>query len=299
MFEMARFAAKHAKIIPEEYRKLIPLGGISISSLLDTLLPPAFSSMNVLSPAGSYVVCKPPNWTEQELRTMRVPSKEWLRALDSAIVDGWLKGVLSVEHPANGKVRFPLWVGTLWMELLEVIREQREWQRAREWVCTLPQGGETHKVQAMLDRVPWKENTWMVSEADRAVTKVSFFAGLLSDSFLAERHIDAFVTYLNIQARRRNPVSLKTFVADLSLSQTLLFLHNATRSKIQDCKILSQYTAMFKHKKGCDILLFPAHVGGDIDGHWVVFRIDYKKGEYGYGELCERANKRVYKPKDC
>jgi len=170
------------------------------------------------------VVCDPPNWSEAQLKTMQVPPMEWLAALDAAIIEGWLKGVCSIKHPSDSKVRFPLWVGTFWTGLSEAIQEQRAWRRAQEWVCTLPQGPETRKLQEVLCRVPWKVNIWLLPvEADRVVTIISFFAKLLSDDFLAERHIDAFVTHLNVEARRMKPSAPMVLVAGLPFANALSF----------------------------------------------------------------------------
>jgi len=129
-----------------------------------------------------------------------------LKDLDDAIGEAWLKGASSVEHPSNPGIRFPPWVGTFWTILSGAIEEQKEWRRAVEWIRALTQGHKTREAQAVFDRIPRNVPMWILStEADRAVTKMSFFAQLLSDRFLAERHIDAFVTYLNIQVLRRRP----------------------------------------------------------------------------------------------
>ena len=283
---MVRIMANRAKKIPETYQCLLPTEEISISSLLNTPLPAIASTANILGPAQSCVALEPPSWTEEQLKTALVPSKEWLMALDAAILEGWTKGIRSIKHPGNEGLRFPLWVGTFWTAISEVIREQREWKRAQEWVLTLPHGRETQDVQAVFDSTPQKSDLWMLPvKADRAVTKVSFFAELLSDGYLAERHIDAFVAHLNIWANRSQKAP-GILVADLSLSLTLAFHHNAIVGQIQTCTPLLQYTALFKQSRNYHTLLFPAHVGGLEDGHWVVFCVDFKKCEYSFGEFC-------------
>ena len=285
LLAMVRITANREKNIPKEYEHLIPSKDVSILSLLYTPLPTVFSAASVLPPAENCVVRDPPNWSEAHLKTMQVPLGEWLAALDVAIVEGWLKGVYSIKHPSDASVRFPLWVGTFWKMLSEVIQEQRAWRRAHEWLCALPQGLETRKFQAVLCRVPWKVNVWILPvEADRMVTKASFFAALLSDGFLAERHIDAFVTHLNIEAWRMKPNAPGVLVADLLFANTLSLHCDATVSKFTSCTVFGQYAAVFKQKKTYRILMFPAHVGGTKDGHWVVFRVDFVKREYSYGE---------------
>ena len=214
-----------------------------------------------------------------------VPSTKWLGDLDKGIGEAWLKGANSVEHPGNPKIRFPLWVGTFWTALSDIIEEQKEWRCAREWVDALAQGPETHGVRSLFCRIPCDASVWVLTtETERAGTSVSFFAQMLSDRLLAERHIDAFVAYLNIQVRRCQPSTPGVFVADLSLSVTLSNYLNIPAHKIQGCRPLQQYAAMFK-TKAYRRLMFPARVGGKKDGHWVVFSVDFKKAEYSFGEL--------------
>ena len=126
-------------------------------------------------------------------------------------------------------------------------------------------------------------------EADRVVTKPGFFARLLSDGLLAERHIDAFTSYLNIRLRKQTPTAPGTFVASLPLSVALSNHFNASAWKIQECNILLRYTAIFKNR-AYNRLLFPAHVGSAQSGHWVVFNVDFKGARYSFGEWEERAD---------
>jgi hypothetical protein len=247
---MVRNATKREKAILMEHKHLVPSSEISILSLLRTPLPTIFSAASVLLPAESRVVCDPPSWSEAQLKVVRVPQKEWLAALDDAIVEGWLKGVCSIKHPSDEKMRFPLWAGTFWMALSDVILEHRAWVCAQEWVFTLPQGPETRKLEAVLCWVSWKGNIWMLPvEAERVITKPSFFAKLLSDDFLAECHIDAFVMRLNVEARRMTPNAPRVLFAYLQFTNTLSSHFDATTPKIKTCTIFLQYAAMFRKKK--------------------------------------------------
>ena len=281
-----RIAINREKRIPKEYKNLLPSDDIPILSLLRTPHPNISSAASILPPAESCVVCDPPSWSEKHLMTAQVPPGEWLAALDTAIINGWSKGIRSIEHPRDAKIRLPLWAGTFWTALSEVILEQKLWKRAEEWVSdALPQGPQTRQLQAVLCRVPWNVNLWILPvEADRVVTKVSFFAKLLSDGFLAERHIDAFVTHLNVETRRMKPSNPGILVAGLPFANTLSSHCDASESKIGNCTLFLQYAAVFKEKKAYRVLLFPAHVGGAEAGHWVVFQVDFVKRQYSYGE---------------
>ena len=81
-------------------------------------------------------------------------------------------------------------------------------------------------------------------------------------------------------------------MATLLLSVVLSNHFDAPAHKIQACKLLLQYTAIFKSKAYC-CLLFPAHAGGRDDGHWVVFSVDFIKAKYGFGELCGHADRLI------
>jgi hypothetical protein len=286
LLAMVRIVANREKKIPKEYEHLIPSQDTPILTLLRTPLPTISSAASILPPAESCVVCDPPNCSEEQLKTMQVPLRGWLAALDTAIVNGWLKGICSIKHPSDAKIRFPLWVGTFWTALLEVIEEQRVWKHAEEWVCSsLTQGSETRQLQAVLCRIPWKVGLWMLPvEADRLVTKVSFFAKLLSDGFLAERHVDAFVAHLNVQARRMKPNAPGVLVAGLLLANSLSLHCDAPAARFNSHTVFLQYGAVFKQKKAYQVLLFPAHVGGAKNGHWIAFRVDFARCEYSYGE---------------
>ena len=125
---MVRIAANKEKVVPDGYKQLIPSKEISVSSLLNSHLPTIFPPANILPVAESCFASKPPNWTRDQLMSFRVPSQDWLKALDVSMTDGWAKGANSVRHPGNGKIHFPLWVGTFWMELTEAIKEQQKWR---------------------------------------------------------------------------------------------------------------------------------------------------------------------------
>ena len=293
LLAMVRIAINRDKIIPKDCKCLTPSEAATISSLLNTSLPTILSTASLLRTAESCVVYDEPSWTKGQLISTPIPPAQWLKGLDEAIGKGWPNGANSVEHPRSTNIRFPLWVGTFWTALSSVIEEQKEWHRAGEWIYDLIQGRETHEVQAVFDRFPRNTPVWVLaSEADRAVTKISFFARILLDWFFAERHIDSFVSYLNIQVHKRDPGTPGVFVATLPLSVVLSNYFDAPAHKIQACKLLLQYTAIFK-SKAYHRLLFPAHAGSRDNGHWVVFSVDFIKAEYSFGELCGRANRLV------
>jgi hypothetical protein len=108
LLAMVRIVANREKKIPKEYEHLIPSQDTPILTLLRTPLPTISSAARILPHAESCVVSDPPNCSEEQIKITQVPPREWLAALDTAIVNGWLKGICSVKHPSNAEIRFPL-----------------------------------------------------------------------------------------------------------------------------------------------------------------------------------------------
>ena len=65
-----------------------------------------------------------------------------------------------------------------------------------------------------MDRVPWGLRLWPLTGYNQ-VTRVGFLAGLLSNEWLAEWHVDMLVAYLNNRLQRGNQPG-----ATLSLTST-------------------------------------------------------------------------------
>ena len=167
------------------------------------------------------------SWTEDQLISVPIPSTEWLGDLDGGIGEAWPTGADSIEHPGSPNIRFFLWAGTFWTALSDVIEEQKEWRRAREWIDGLVWGRKTREVQAGFCRIP--RNTpvrVLTTETERAGTSISFYVKILSDKLLTERRIDAFAVYLNIQVCVCQPSTPRVFIADLSLSATPSYYFN-------------------------------------------------------------------------
>jgi hypothetical protein len=270
--------------IPPDYSHLMPSPDMPVSSLLETPLPTTIPALDDGRSAGSYITSELPSWTLAQLKSARVPSREWLTVLNDTIAKRSSGDARSIEHPDDSTIRFPLWVGTFWTPLLDIIQEQKRWRNARKWVLALPTCNETRELVAAFDRIPRQIYVWILPlKGDRESTTIDFFANLLSERFLAERHIDAFVVYLNIQARRSGPNAAGILVADLPLSENLKQHHDAHEDKIVTNEVLAKYAELLR-STAYRTLLFPAHVGHGESGHWVCFRVDFEGRKYCYGE---------------
>lgn len=87
-------------------------------------------------------------------------------------------------------------------------------------------GPEIQEAEKLFDRTPWGLRLWPLAGYDQ-VTRVGFLASLLSNEWLAERHIDTFVAYLNDQLRRGDQPGV-AFVADQYLGSLLSRKRNET-----------------------------------------------------------------------
>ena len=137
-----------------------------------------------------------------------------------------------------------------------------------------------YKARALLEKVPWGLKLWSLTGHDRE-THVGYLAGLLSNDWLGERHINSISLYLNAQAKQESGSRPKSLVADLDLYTYLSFHSGATAEAIQTHEGLSAYAKRisdhdFRH------IFIPAHVGGN---HWIVFSMDFEKCIFKHGEF--------------
>ena len=96
--------------------------------------------------------------------------------------------------------------------------------------------------------------------------------------------MEAFSTFLNVEACRLNASAPGVFVADLRFPQALSLLCGESKIKFDGCKLFHQYVGAFRRNgRAYHTLLFPAHVGDTENGHWVDFCVDFVKHEFSYG----------------
>ena len=270
---------QQVKSVPEEILHQMPAETISVSDLLVANLPQ--SSQSVLRSPESCLSRQTPSWTAKCLWKTCVPPREWLSSLDIALDRGWANGIYLIEVPAGSKdLRFPLWIGSFWLEMAEVIEQREKWERARGWMLTMVWTPGIQEAEKVLDRTPWGLRLWPLIGHNRS-TRVGFLAGLLSNEWLAERHIDTLVAYINDRFQKcRRPGA--TLVADSYLGSLLLRKGGKSMDELREDQELKTYGDKILH--GHERLLFPAHIGGSASGHWVVFSVDIRQKEISYGE---------------
>jgi len=151
---LATVALQQEKTVPEEVLHRIPAETISVSDLVMVDLPQRLQ--DVLRSPESCLSKQTPSLTDRQLWGTRVPPRTWLYDLEVAIDHGWANGIVSVEVPVGSKnLRFPIWIGSFWLEMVEVIEQREKWKRALGWVKTMVRDPEIQKVEKLLERTPW------------------------------------------------------------------------------------------------------------------------------------------------
>jgi len=281
---LAAVALQQEKSVPEEMLCQIPAETMFVSDLVTAALPKHLQG--VLRSPGSCLSKRAPNWTAEQLWTTCVPPRTWLNNLDIAVDHKWASGICSIEVPAgNRDLRFPLWIGSFWLGMVEAIEQRDRWKRAQGWMLTMLRGPEIQEAERLWDRTPWGLRLWPLAGHDQS-TRVGFLAGLLSNEWLAERHIDILVSYLDDRFRESNQPGA-TLVADQYLGSLLSRKRGETAAKLQEDRELRTYADKImggRHER----LLLPAHIGGSTVGHWIVFSVNIRERTISYGKYSRK-----------
>lgn len=274
-------ALQQEKSVPEEVLCRIPVETISVSNLVATDLPRRLQ--DVLRSPESCLSKRAPNWTDGKLWEAYVPPRTWLNGLEIALDCGWTSGIISIEAPAgSGDLRFPIWIGNFWLEMVEVIEQKERWKSALGWMRTMVRSPGIQAAEELLGRTPWGLRLWPLAGHDQS-TRVGFLAGLLSNQWLAERHIDILTLYLDNRFQKGNQPGA-TLVADQYLGSLLSRKRGETAAKLREDRELRMYAdkILGAHQER---LLFPAHIGGSTSGHWIVFSVNLRERTISYGKF--------------
>ena len=277
-------ARQQEKSVPEWILRQMPVETMSVSDLAAATLPR--SLQDVLRSPESCLSKDIPAWTVEHLWNMDVPPRTWLNDLDIALNRGWTRRILSIEAPvgSNG-VRFPVWMGNFWLEVVEVIEQRERWEMARRWMGMMVRGPEIQEVEKLLDRTPWGLRLWPLAGHDQS-TRVGFLASLLSNEWLAERHVDTLVAYLGDRFRKSCQPGT-TFIADQYLGSLLSRRRNNSAAKLRGDRELRTYADKILGGDH-DRLLLPAHIGDKDSGHWIAFFVNIRQQKISYGELSHK-----------
>jgi len=282
LFTVAR---QQEKTVPEEVLRRLPVETMPVSSFIAADLPR--SLQDVLRSAESCLSKETLNWTVEHLWKAHVPPRAWLNDLDIALNREWL-GICSIEAPVGSKgLRFPLWVGNFWFEMIEVVEQREKWDNAQGWLRKMVRSPEVREAEKLLDRTPWGLRLWSLPGHEGS-TRVGLLATILSNEWLAERHIDTLVAYIGDRLRGSNVDQPDTtLVADQYLASLLSRRRDETATKLREDQELRTYAGKIsdgRHER----LLLPGHIGGTVTGHWIVFSVDIKKKTISYGELLRK-----------
>jgi len=278
------------KSVPEKVLCQIPAETVTVSDLIIANLPKHLQG--VLRSPESCLSKRAPDWAAKHLWTTCIPPRTWLFDLDTAVDHKWASGICSIEVPAgNRDLRFPLWIGNFWLDMVEVMEQRERWKRAQGWMLAMLRGPEIQEAEKLWDRTPWGLRLWSLTGHDQS-TRVGFLAGLLSNDWLAERHIDTLVSYLDDRFRESNQPGV-TLVADQYLGSLLSRKRGENAAKLREDRELRTYADKIldgHHER----LLFPAHVGGSAAGHWIVFSVNMKEQTISYGTFSRKQMTDVY-----
>lgn len=163
---------------------------------------------------------------------------------------------------------------------MEVAEQRDQWRAAEDWLSRRVQDSEIRKARSLLEKVPWGLRLWLLAGHDKE-TRVGYLAGLLSNEWLGERHINTISSYLNARAQTEPGLKSTNFVADLDFQTYISHSSRATTEVIQAHEGLRTYAQQISDRK-YSRLFIPAHVGGN---HWIVFSVDFEKQTFEYGEF--------------
>lgn len=278
---LATVAIHQERNVPREILQQIPAETISVSRLVATVLPQILQ--DILRSPESCFSEQAPNSSPEDLWRTPVPPRTWLNGLEISLAQRWSRTIRSIEVPVGSNwFRFPLWVVDFWLKVIEVIEQRDRWKRAQGWMLTMVRGPEIQEAEKILDRVPWGLRLWPLAGYNQ-VTMVGFLAGLLSNDWLAERHIDTLVAYLNNRFQKGNQPGT-TLIGDQYLGSLLSRKRRETAAALREDRELRTYADKIldgHHER----LLFPAHVGGPASGHWIVFAVDIREKTISHGKF--------------
>jgi len=113
--------------------------------------------------------------------------------------------------------------------------------------------------------------------------RAGFLAGLLSNQWLAEQHIDILALYLDNQFQKGDQPGA-TLIVGQYLGSLLSRKQGETMAKLREGRELRMYTnkIMGAHQ---ECLLFPAHIRGSTSGHWITLSVNLRERTISYGKF--------------
>jgi hypothetical protein len=290
--QLANAAFLQATDVPEEVRSRLPLETVLISALLKTNIPGRLSKTSIIQTVDKCASPLDPCWTIDELFKTSLPPRTWLCDAEETLSTMWVSGTRSIKPPSSPSpnLRFPLWVVNFWNTAVYVAEQRDQWRAAEDWLSRRVQDAGTRNARNLLGKVPWGLRLWPLVGHDKE-TPVGYLAGLLSNEWLGERHINTISSYLNAREQRELGSRSTNLVADLDFQAYLSNSSRATAETIRAHGGLRMYAERISDHTYSRVFI-PAHVGGN---HWIVFSVDFEKQTFEYGEFARlHANRFAY-----
>ena len=271
--------------VPEDVSSWLPAETVPVSVLLKSNVPGRLSDTSIIKTARLCFSPLDPRWTVDELFATLLPPRAWLNVLENDLSDMWGSGMSSIVPPlsSNPNLRLPLWIVTFWNMAVEVAEQRDKWRAAEEWLLGRTQDSSIREARKLLEKIPWGLKLWSLVSHDKE-TRVGHLAGLLSDEWLSERHIDTISSYLNFRAQKGPESRPTSLVAGLDLQIYLSASARATAEMIRGHEGLRAYARQISDHCYSRVFI-PANVGGN---HWLVFSVDFEENKIEYGESLVR-----------
>ncbi|OJT07821.1 hypothetical protein TRAPUB_1281 [Trametes pubescens] len=268
-------ARREVLSIPEKHASLLPATSLSVLDLLALKLQ-AQPSNYVTPEAERAFSFEDPNDDLPALSKRRIPPDAFLRKLHKAFGPAWFNGAQSIVDTGFKQSRVPPYALTYWSEMSIILVKKATWQRAEGWLTRWEREPgfleEADHARILMGSLAWDAQI----QALGSDTSAENLAGLLSEDWLDDEHINMLLQEVYSRARLDPTLSRKVAVLPLVLQQVISnarMRSNWTHPLLDRC---SRYiTSGRKH------LYFPVNVGGV---HWVPCVIDFEAQVVRYGD---------------
>lgn len=278
-------ARKSVLTIPQKHQRLLPDPKLSVLGLLAAELPlrPSAVTHQEASRAFSF---DPPTEDLPAIRTRPLPHPQFVQKLQKAFGQAWFSGALSIVDGRFKDSRLPLYVITYWMEMTFIYEKKACWLQADVWLRRYEGRDDALVQEGELVRVSMGSLAWGLRlKALEADTGADTLAGLLSDQWLNDEHINMLFEELYSRVRLNTSLRKKAVVFPLTFQAVM---RNAVLKNTYDHKLLGQCRHFVK--SGRTKIYFPVNVE---QSHWVPCMIDLETDQLRYGEQCHNADKNL------
>ncbi|KAJ6583861.1 hypothetical protein DFH09DRAFT_1308580 [Mycena vulgaris] len=212
-----------------------------------------------------------------------IPPSHVLDLLGRKSGQAWLNGAKSISDPRNneGADRFPLWILTLWQNMLLLIEQQAGWRRSIQWLANERSKCKTDDTRAVIDEARTLLDTmgWNTPlPYERKTTSTLNLLEFLGSVWLKTTQVDIMME--DLAGRVASDPDLDTvIIAKLAFSQGVLTAAKGDYTK-RETALLHRYEREVK-EEGKTKLVFPANLA---NCHWVSGVIDFTQKTIRFGD---------------